>query len=595
MFKKAIVCLTLLCLLLFTSLYCQVEQTSATVMNELPDEGNRLVVDSDSTLTIDEGETVECAGELFVQPNGVSAPKVEIINFGFLKFSNFINCSSSNLVIKNYGTLIFQNTILELTGEYGKVEFSNSGNFQIQNSTFDGNYGGTFNINSTSGNLVVTDSHFDVSGSSHGKCSELDVKTNNSTWEECTFNANGAIINYLNNGNLTFQNAHIQLSGWANATIENEDILTLNDVNIQVYTGYMYINNNGTLNSHNLYVKDQNDGTWITNYKDASFSESTFVANGAAGQINIYSSDKLQLHHASFDVNYGGSITLNAAMGNLLVTDSSLDVSGSSHGKYSYLNIIADNATWENCLFNNNAARTNYLNSKELNLYNCTINNVGTGPSTVMSNFGSWVFDKGSISGSGTISISCSKSSELIDCTFNSSGSLTLINREDLVTKNWQVKTTATEANINILNEENGTLTFDKSFIENVSVETLAAIGPEGRQFTEVSGGTITVTNNGEMQLQSNPQPSPEPTPTPTTQTTPSPTQSPQTSPQNSLEPTPTSQTTTESTQTPQSTQNNIEGSSDSNFTSIIAIVTAIIIIIIVVMFVRKKQAKSEQ
>jgi hypothetical protein len=212
-----------------------------------------------------------------------------------------------------------------------------------------------------------------------------------------------------------------------------------------------------------------------------------------------------------------------------------------------------------------------------------------------MSNFGSWVFDKGSISGSGTISISCSKSSELIDCTFNSSGSLTLINREDLVTKNWQVKTTATEANINILNEENGTLTFDKSFIENVSVETLAAIGPEGRQFTEVSGGTITVTNNGEMQLQSNPQPSPEPTPTPTTQTTPSPTQSPQTSPQNSLEPTPTSQTTTESTQTPQSTQNNIEGSSDSNFTSIIAIVTAIIIIIIVVMFVRKKQAKSEQ
>ncbi len=592
--KKAIVCLTLLCLLLFTSLHYQVEQTSATVLDEFPISGETLIVDSDSILTISEGETVECAGELIIQPNEGSL-EVEIINYGTLKFSNFVNCTSSLLVITNYGTLLFKNALVELTGEYGKVELSNNGNLQIENSTFDGNFGGTFSIISAVGDLTVTDSHFDISGSSQGKISELTVISSNSTWEKCTFTGVGGKIDYLNSGSLTYHNVQIHLSGFSNATIRNEDTLAMQGVNIQVYAGYMYIHNNGTLNAHNLYIKDQNDGTSLTNYKDAFFSESTFVANGATGKIEFFSSGNLLIHHGVFDGNYGGTLNINTATGSLNVSDSSFDVSGASHGKNSNLNIIGSNASWADCTFVNNAAQISYLNTGELELTNCAIQNVGTSTFTVLTSSGPMVFEKAQISGSGSISITCWEPSKLKDCTFNSSKSLTLFNNNELTVENWLVKTTDSTASISIFNTENSTLIFDKSFIEGVSVETLTAIGPKGQQFTEASGGTITVTNNGEMQVQSNPQPSPEPTPTPTTQTTPSPTQTPQTSPQGSPEPTQTSQATPEVTQTPQSTQNSIEGISDSNFISIIAIVAAIFIAVILILVVRKKQASKSK
>jgi hypothetical protein len=442
--RKEIICLILLSLLLCTSLYCTVGQSSGAVLNELPGLGETLTIDSDSTLTINEGETVECAGELKIQSGVTPIPTFEIINYGNLKFSNAIQCNAAHFNVKNYGTL-------------------------------------------------------------------------------------------------TFEDASLQLNGFANVTVQNQNSLTMQDVNIQVYTGYMYIQNNGTLDAQNLYIKDQNDGTWISNYGDASFSESTFVANGASGKIEIFSSGVLEIYHGVFDGNYGGTINVNTATGSLTMTDSGIDVSGSSHGKNSEVNIIAADAMWENCHIQNNAAKINYLNTGQLGLFNCSINNEGTSASTILSNNGGMVFEDGSISGSGTISITSWRSSQLIDCTFSSSKSLTLINNDGLTVENWQVKTTDSNANINILNSENGTINFDESFIQDVSVDTLNAIGPEGQQFTEASGGTITVTNNGTI------------------------------------------------------TQSMLHGTQGLSLTYILAIIVAIIFIIIVIFFVRKRNAESKE
>jgi hypothetical protein len=86
----------------------------------------------------------------------------------------------------------------------------------------------------------------------------------------------------------------------------------------------------------------------------------------------------------------------------------------------------------------------------------------------------------------------------LIDSSFSSSHQLNLINNGKLVAENWLVKTTSV-ANITVFNSENATLSFETSFIEDVTSETLTAVGPAGQQFVESSGGTIKVTNNGSV------------------------------------------------------------------------------------------------
>jgi len=91
----------------------------------------------------------------------------------------------------------------------------------------------------------------------------------------------------------------------------------------------------------------------------------------------------------------------------------------------------------------------------------------------------------------------------MIDSNYTSSESLNLMNNGELIAENWLVKTTASTAEIGVYNGNNGSITFNVPFIENVSSSVLTSIGPEGQEFLESSGGTITVTNNGLMNAQS--------------------------------------------------------------------------------------------
>jgi hypothetical protein len=77
------------------------------------------------------------------------------------------------------------------------------------------------------------------------------------------------------------------------------------------------------------------------------------------------------------------------------------------------------------------------------------------------------------------------------------------MNNGELNAEDWIVKTTADTARIVVYNGDNGSITFNVPFIEDVSSETLASVGPDGQEFVESSGGTITVTNNGSMNKQS--------------------------------------------------------------------------------------------
>jgi hypothetical protein len=407
MCKTKIMCLALLSVLL-VSVCCQVGYSADTVLtlDDLPDAGESLVIESDSILTVNQGETATIEGEVYVNGTDVAVTDLKIVNNGELTIkSTTVTCSHANLTVHNAGTLTLQTA------------------------------------------------HFTVIG--------------NSTFA-------------VNNGNSCL----------------------MTDTSVDVYGGYFYFSNAGSLTVQNGYFKDQFDGTFISNSGDIVLSETTFVANGAKGKVEIFNSGDLQLHHGTFDVNYGGTVNMNSLTGTLTMTECSIDVSGWSHGKRSAVNILGDNATWESCTFVNNNGFINYLNTGEVTANDCKLSISSVNASTILSSSGPMTFKNFLLSGSGSTSITNWDSMTLIDSTYNSSHSLNLMNNGDLTAENWLVKTTSSFARIVVYNGNNGSITFDVPFIEGISGSVIASVGADGQEFVESSGGTITVTNNGLMDEQ---------------------------------------------------------------------------------------------
>lgn len=397
------ICLTLISLLFVVSVCCEVGYSTETLtLEDLPGSGETWVIENDSMLTVNEGETAVIDG-VFLYVNGTEGAlrQFEIVNNGELIIdSTQIRCDHANFTIQNTGTL-------------------------------------------------------------------------------------------------TFETSHVTVIGNSTLSVNSEGQCLMTDTSIDVYGGYMYLKNTGSLAINNGYFKDQFDGTFITNYGLAILNTTTFVMNGAEVKIDIFNSGDLMLNHGVFDVNYGGKLNINTLTGTFNVTDSTIDISGASHGIRSSANILAANATWEKCSFVNNAGTINYLNTGEVSLANCTAYNSGVDSSIILSSSGPIVFEDSQFSGSGSTSITNWDSITFIDSNLTSSHSLTLMNNAELTAKNWLVKTTSDTARIVIYNGNNGSITFNVSFIENVTSSFLASIGPDGREFVESSGGTVVITNEG--------------------------------------------------------------------------------------------------
>jgi hypothetical protein len=405
--KPVIMCFVLVAVLSM-AFCCQVGYSEDTVLtiDDLPGLYESLVIESDSTLTVNTGETAVIEGVLTLRGTADVTPELKIINNGDLTIKNTVVCNTANLTIQN-------------------------------------------------------------------------------------------------NGKLTLEDVVFTLNSNATLNIENGDTCTITDASITVYGGYFYFSNGGSLNAHNWYVKDQFDGTLISNSGDVVLSETTFVVNGAYGKVEIFNSGDLQISHGVFDVNYGGKLNINTLTGTLKMTECDIDVSGASHGAWSAVNILGDKATWESCSLVINNGYINYLNTGEVNVNNCTVYMSSVNSSTILSNNGPMTFENSVLYGSGSASITNWDSMTLVDSACNSSHSLNLMNNGELNAENWLVKTTSDTARITIYNGNNATLTFNVPFIKDINSEALTSIGPEGKEFVESSGGIITVTNNGLMIKQS--------------------------------------------------------------------------------------------
>lgn len=304
-------------------------------------------------------------------------------------------------------------------------------------------------------------------------------------------------------GVLTVQDSQFTIVHDSTLNIGNLADCALTDVSFEVLGGFAYLQNTGSLTIENGYFKDQFDGTFIYNYADASLFDCNYVANGAEGKIEIFNSGDLTISQGAFDVNYGGTLNLNSLTGNLTVNNCNLDVSGSSHGQKSNVNLLIANSTWDSCSFVNNGGTINCLNTGEVSATDCTVTSSSADSSNILSSSGPMSLENLRVSGSGSTSITNWDSMKLLDGTFNSSQQLTLMNNAELTTKDWILKTTSNGAAITVYND--GNFTFNVPFIESVDLEVLESVGSDGQEFVESSGGTITVTNKGLMTEQTGP------------------------------------------------------------------------------------------
>jgi hypothetical protein len=347
--------------------------------------------------------------------------------------------------------------------------------------------------------VVVDDAVLQINGTENTVTDFLIVNNGEFTIKSTSIGCSHANFTIQNMGTMNFQVTHSNVIGNSTLSIDNEGYCSMSDISIQVYGGFAYFKNSGSLVITNGYFKDQLDGTFITNYGTAVLNTTMFVANGASGKIELFNSGDMKLHQGFFDVNYGGTINLNSLTGTLSVSSSSMDVSGWSHGQQSTVNILAAIATWDTCSFVNNDGKINYLNTGEVDLTDCDIFMSSVNSSTILSSTGPMFFDNFQLSGSGSTSITNWDSMTMANSNLDSSHSLTFMNNGELTAENWLVKTTSSTARIVLYVGNNGSITFNQPFIENVSSNDLTAIGPDGQEFVEYSGGTIVVTNNGSL------------------------------------------------------------------------------------------------
>jgi len=165
------------------------------------------------------------------------------------------------------------------------------------------------------------------------------------------------------------------------------------------------------------------------------------------------------------------------------------------------------------------------------------------------------------------------------------------VSARELTAENWLVKTTSSTAGVVIYNGNEGNITFNVPFIENVSKEVLEAIDSDGQEFVEATGGTITVTNNGAITEEAEPTPTPTPTPssTPTPTSSPEPTSTPQ--PTSTLQPTGTP-TPTESpgaSSTPEPTDG-LGGNEEPDGNFIYVVIVAVVVVGVLLFLVTRKK-----
>jgi hypothetical protein len=603
-------------------LMCVPPVYSETILS-IEDFESPIIISLDASLTINVGEKATLQNDINIQPEQ-GTPLVKIVNHGELTIKAKINCTGANLTIQNTGKLTFQDENINITS-LANLNVINEGEMVVNNCWLDANYGGTITLDSRQGTLTVDNSGIDASGSFYGHLSTIEVITGKSTWIKSGINGVGANLTIRNTGELTFQDETINLSGWATLFVVNEGKMVIHNQTVGVYAGYCYFTNDGNLTTDNWRLKDQNDGTFFTNNGDANLTDTSFIANGAAGKHIIVNKGNLQLTQCMLDTNYGGTINLDSRQGTLNVNSSRADANGSSHGNQSTIELTTGKTTWTNTTLSTKSASLVYSDyGAGSTIQNCTFIDIAynihgqatmtesTSINSNLHNFGDLTLNTCNFAESNT-TIENSNHMEMVNTQIVCENSLNVTN-VGTIDGDWMLKT---KNNGDAVLTNKGTITFNQPFIENTSSQELTSLGVNPKVFTQTSG-TITVINQGIIQTattntpNTTPTPMNIPTPNTTPTSTPTPTNAPtatNTAPTSNTTPTNTPATTnTAPTTSPTSTKTPQPATTPTNtptpttnspteeppFLYIgLAILAVLVILVILVVWKRKKKDQN--
>jgi hypothetical protein len=324
----------LLLVVLLLPVFCQAVYCEPTVLtiDDLPDVNGSLTIRSDSTLTIDAGESAAIEGVLVVQGSDDTTPTLEIVNNGDLIIKNTVVCNSANFTIQNNGNLTFD-TLMVTLNYASTFSVSNNGTFSLGDVNFS-IYGGllylTNNCSFSAHNLYIKDQYDGASFTNYGEAE----------FSECTFVANGAYgkIDVLNTGQMQFNHGVFDVNYGGAVNLNSlQGTLTLINCGLDV-SGWSH----GQQSQLNIVAAD---GLW---------DNCTVVNTG--GMLNYENRGEVNMTNLNVSCSSSNGSVVMSNYGPMLLQDSVLGTSGGS--------LIITN--WDSM----NITQTVYNSSKTMNLIN---------------------------------------------------------------------------------------------------------------------------------------------------------------------------------------------------------------------------------
>ena len=341
MYKKRIICLALLSVLLCVTVFCQVAYSEDTVLtvDDLPTAGESLVIESDSVLTVNEDETAAIEGALSINGADDAIINVEIINYGELTIkSSSIRCNHANFTIQNQGTLTVQtsdfvvvgnstlnlgntvdcsltDTSFEVLGGYAYLQ--NVGSLTVHNGYFKDQFDGTFITNY--GEAILSECNFVVNGA-EGKIELFnngDMQLRHGVFD---VNYGGKVNLNTLTGTLTMDDCSMDVSGWSHGKKSEVNLLIGNST----WESCEFVNNGGLINCLNTGEVNVNNCTVSMSSVNASTILSSsgpmvfekFVISGS-GSVSITNWDSMTL----IDADYASSNSLTLMNNGELATE----------------------------------------------------------------------------------------------------------------------------------------------------------------------------------------------------------------------------------------------------------------------------------